>query len=194
MPLGRRPRFAVVTLTGSWNSQKGAEDHLRSTQQGHWLSRLNADRDNFRAVLAWSSQHDLARGIELAAALADPWEMHGQVQELVAWLERALATPGAMDPGTRAVGLGRYGAALLVIEQSDRAGEPLEESMVLFRELGDRLGEASALRTLDLAAWAKATSTKRSRSRKPRWRSTAKRAIGVVPLRRWLMLALIASR
>lgn len=80
--------------------------------------------------------------------------MHGQGQELVAWLERALATPGATDRRTRAVGLRRFGEGLLVIEQYDRAGEPLEESLVIFRELGDRLGEASALEALDMAAWA----------------------------------------
>jgi predicted ATPase len=133
---------------------KRAEDHLRSTDQGPWLSRLRADTDNFRAVLAWSSEQDLARGVELAATLGDPWTMHGQLQELVAWLERALATPRATDMRTRAVGLGIYGEGLLYIEQSDRAQAPLGESLILFRELGDRLGEASVLQTLDMAAWA----------------------------------------
>ncbi len=133
---------------------KRAEHHLQSTEQGPWLSRLHADRDNFRAVLTWSAEHDLARGVELTATLANPWEMHGQVQELVAWLERALATPGATDMRTRAVGLRRYGEGLLFMEQHDRAREPVEESLLIFRKLGDRLGEASALQTLDMAAWA----------------------------------------
>ncbi len=133
---------------------KRAADHLRSTEQGLWLSRLHADRDNFRAVLTWSSEQHLARGVELATTLADTWGMHGQVQELVVWLEGALAAPGATDMRTRAAGLRRYGEGLLVIEQYDRASEPLEESLVIFRELGDRLGEASALQTLGVAAWA----------------------------------------
>jgi predicted ATPase/class 3 adenylate cyclase len=133
---------------------KRAEHHLRSAEQGPWLSRLHADRDNFRAVLTWSAEHDLARGVELAATLEAPWEMHGQVQELVAWLERALATPGATDLRTRAVGLRRYAQGLLFIEQYDRVREPLEESLLIWRKLGDRLGEASTLQTLDMAAWA----------------------------------------
>jgi predicted ATPase len=131
-----------------------AADHLRSAEQRPWLSRLNADRDNLRAVLAWSLEHDLAGGVELAITLGDPWEMHGRLQELVPWFERALATPGATDMRTRAAGLKAYGEALLYIEQPDRAHEPLEESLVLFRELGDRLGEASVLQVLDMAAWA----------------------------------------
>ena len=115
---------------------------------------MRADSDNFRLVLAWSLEEDLAQGIELAVTLGDSWEMHGQHQELVDWLERALATPGATDPQTRAVGLKAYGDGLIYTEQFDRAHESLEESLVLFRELGDRLAEASVMNRLDMAAWA----------------------------------------
>ncbi len=131
-----------------------AKNPLRSADQGFWLSRLRADSDNFRVVLAWSLEEDLAQGIELAVTLGDSWEMHGQHQELVDWLERALATPGATDPRTRAVGLKAYGDGLIYAEQFDRAHESLEESLVLFRELGDRRAEASVLNRLDMAAWA----------------------------------------
>lgn len=131
-----------------------AKNPLRSVDQGFWLSRLRADSDNFRLVLAWSLEEDLAQGIELAVTLGDSWEMHGQHQELVDWLERALATPGATDRQTRAVGLKAYGDGLIYTEQFDRAHESLEESLVLFRELGDRLAEASVMNRLDMAAWA----------------------------------------
>ena len=62
--------------------------------------------------------------------------------------------PGATDRRTRAVAFEHYGDALIHIEQYARARESLEKSLVLFRELGDRLGEASALNRLDMAAWA----------------------------------------
>jgi predicted ATPase/class 3 adenylate cyclase len=133
---------------------KLAEDRLRSADQGLWLSRLRAETDNFRVVLAWLLEEDLPRGVELAVTLREPWEMHGHLEELVEWFERALATPGATDARTRAVGLGAYGDALLLLEQHDRAREPLEESLVLFRGAGDRLGEASVLNRLDMVAWA----------------------------------------
>jgi tetratricopeptide (TPR) repeat protein len=115
---------------------------------------LRAESDNFRVVLAWSLEVDVAQGIELAVTLGDSWEMHGQHQELVDWLERALATPGATDPRTRAVGLKAYGDGLIYTERFHRAHESLEESLVLFRELGDRRAEASVLNRLDMAAWA----------------------------------------
>ena len=133
---------------------KRAKDRLRSADQGLWLSRLRADSDNFRVVLAWSLEEDLAGGIELAVALGDSWEMHGEQQELVDWLERALATPGATDPHIRAVGLKAHGHGLIYTEQFDRAHESLEGSLVLFRELGNRRAEASVLNRLDMVAWA----------------------------------------
>ena len=133
---------------------KRAEDRLRSADQGLWLSRLRADTDNFRAVLAWSLEEDLARGVKLAVTLTEPWATHGQFQELVPWFERALAMPGATDPPTRAAALEAYGDGLIYIEEFDRARESLEESLVLFRELNDRLSEASVLNRLDMAVWA----------------------------------------
>jgi predicted ATPase/class 3 adenylate cyclase len=133
---------------------KRAEDRLRSADQGLWLSRLRADTDNFRAVLAWSLEEDLARGVKLAVTLSEPWAMRGQFQELVPWFERALAMPGATDPPTRAAALEAYGDGLIYIEQFDRARESLGESLVLFRELNDRLSEASVLNRLDMAVWA----------------------------------------
>ena len=62
--------------------------------------------------------------------------------------------PGATDPRTRAVGLEAYGDGLIYTEQFDRAHESLQDSLVLFRELGDRPGEASVLNRLDMVAWA----------------------------------------
>lgn len=66
----------------------------------------------------------------------------------------ALATPGATDARTRAIGLKAYGEELLHIEQYERTYEPLQESLALYQELGDRSGEASILQALDMAAWA----------------------------------------
>ena len=133
---------------------KQAEERLASFDQLVWLSRLNADTDNFRAVLAWSLEHDVGRGVDLATTLRRPWSMHGQLRELVFWSERALAAPAATDVRTRAVALVTYGDALLYTEEYERAREALQESLLLFRDIGDRKGEASALRMLDHVVWA----------------------------------------
>jgi tetratricopeptide (TPR) repeat protein len=71
--------------------------------------------------------------------------MHGQHQELISCLEVALATAGTIDMRTRAVGQRTLGDALIFIEQENRARVALDESLALFRELGDELGEASVL-------------------------------------------------
>ena len=120
-----------------------AKEHLTSAEQGRWLSRLDADTDNLRAVLAWCSEHDPAGAIELASTLYYPWREHGQLRELSLWLERALATSATLNAPTRAAGLKTLGAALNFVDQYDRAREPLEQSLVLFKELGDAAGEAS---------------------------------------------------
>ena len=128
----------------------GADVHLRSAEQGRWLVRLDADTDNFRAVLAWCSEHDPAGAIDLATTLYASWRMHGQHEELIPWLERALATPTTIDARTRAEGLTTLGDALNFREHYDKARKPLEQSLTLFRELGDASGEASVLTSLGM--------------------------------------------
>jgi non-specific serine/threonine protein kinase len=122
--------------------------HLRSAGQGQWFSRLDADTDNLRAALAWCSEQDPARVIELATTLYFPWRMHGRHGELIPWLEGVLAKPATTDARSRAIGLMMLGEALTKIGQTDNARWPLEESLALFRELNDELGKASALTSL----------------------------------------------
>jgi predicted ATPase/class 3 adenylate cyclase len=131
-----------------------AELNLRSADQGVWLVRLHAETDNFRAVLAWSLEQDVSRGLDLVTTLRNPWDMHGHLRELVVWSERALATPAATDVRTRARALEAYGDALLYTEQYEPAQAALEESLALFRDLGDRGAEASVLLALDHVVWA----------------------------------------
>jgi predicted ATPase/DNA-binding SARP family transcriptional activator len=134
---------------------KQADEHLESAEQGIWLARLDGETDNLRAVLAWSLEHDIASGVQLVVTLRRPWFMHGRLQELAVFLERALATSGATDKRTRAAGLEVLGEVLHFTDQRDTARQPLEESLALFRELGDELGEASVLMTLGSSSWAR---------------------------------------
>jgi non-specific serine/threonine protein kinase len=137
-----------------------AHEHLRSAEQGVWLARLDADTGNFRVVLAWCSEHDPAGAIELATTLVEPWRMHGKLRELSSWLEGALATPAAVDVRTRSRGLRILVEVLWFNNQSDRLPEPLEESLALCRELGDKSGEAHALLFLGATFWARGSVSK----------------------------------
>jgi tetratricopeptide (TPR) repeat protein len=113
--------------------------------------RLEADTDNLRSALAWCSQRDPHGALELSRNLYRPWKMHGRLQELISWLEEVLATPAAVNAHTRASGLGTLGDALIFTDRYDEAGEPLQESLALFRELGDESGEASVLTLLGMS-------------------------------------------
>ena len=133
----------------------GPEEHFRSPEQAAWLARVYADTDNFRDALAWSFESDLARGLALATALYRPWLMHGHVEELISWFERARAELHTVDKGTQAAALRAFGEALSYDNQHDHARQVLQESLILFREIGDRLGEAFALNVLGMVCWAR---------------------------------------
>jgi predicted ATPase/DNA-binding SARP family transcriptional activator len=127
---------------------RDADQHVRSAGQVKWFSRLDADTDNLRATLAWCSEQHPASVIELATTLYIPWLLRGRHGELIPWLEGALAKPETIDARSRAIGLRTLGEALDWIGQADKARGPLEESLALFRQLNDELGEASALTVL----------------------------------------------
>jgi tetratricopeptide (TPR) repeat protein len=130
------------------------EDHFRSPEQAAWLGRLYADTDNLRVALAWSFESDVARGLELATVLYRPWLMHGHVEELVPWFERAPAEVDVVDKRTRAAALRAFGETLNCINRYQRARQVLQESLILFGEIDDRPGEASALNVLGMVSWA----------------------------------------
>jgi tetratricopeptide (TPR) repeat protein len=121
---------------------------LRSIEQQQWLERVRADTDNFRAVLAWTLNEDIAEGVELARTLRRPWHMRGQLPELNRWYELALASSDALDQKSRARGLESYGQALIHCERYESAERALEESLAIFRGLHDDTGVASALNYL----------------------------------------------
>jgi predicted ATPase/class 3 adenylate cyclase len=129
---------------------KRPDERFESPEEGRWLVRLQADIDNLRAALAWCSEHDPEGAIALVSTLFGLWMMHGQLQELIPRLERVLRTTATVDTRTRAAGLRMLGSALSFTEQYDKAREPLEESLALFRQLGDELGEVGALTMLGM--------------------------------------------
>lgn len=74
---------------------------------------LDAERANLRAALNWLHEHgDEPHLLRLAGALSWYWYIHGPLDEGRVWMERALATDAAQQPGpARAKAL--IGAALL---------------------------------------------------------------------------------
>ncbi|HVE91551.1 MAG TPA: adenylate/guanylate cyclase domain-containing protein [Actinomycetota bacterium] len=76
-----------------------ADAHLREREQIVWLQRLEADHDNFRAVLERTLMDgaDPALGVSLAGRLSRFWRVHSHFREGRMWLARSVA---ASAPGS----------------------------------------------------------------------------------------------
>jgi predicted ATPase/DNA-binding SARP family transcriptional activator len=157
-----------------------AEAALHGPEQVVWLHRLEADHDNLRAVLDWSSNtQDMEAALRLAAALAHFWRLRGHYQEGRARLMGLLAQIGdphgipdspqspssgsslsdsgsrfgdrsARFEATRARVLAAAGAFDLAAWECDRSQDCFAASLAIARRLGDREQEVNALLGLGL--------------------------------------------
>jgi predicted ATPase/DNA-binding CsgD family transcriptional regulator len=130
------------------------EPKVNSKDRSLWLERLEVEHDNFRAALVWSSEEEAEgeTGLRLAGALSWFWFHREYWSEWRRWLDAALATQESTGrPRVAAVrAKALSGAGFLNWMQGDQlaARSQLEESVALWRELGDKQGLAQALRFL----------------------------------------------
>ena len=132
-----------------------AESQYAGSEQIVWLQRLEREHENLRAVLQWlleqgEAGHGMTMALRLGAALRNFWVIRGPYREGRVFLERALAVREGVAKAVQAKAL--FAASNLALLQSDyQAAEAQgQESLTLFRELGDRPGAAYALYLL---AW-----------------------------------------
>jgi predicted ATPase/DNA-binding SARP family transcriptional activator/DNA-binding CsgD family transcriptional regulator len=124
---------------------KGAESRL-------WLERLELEHDNLRAALRWAADTgERQTELRLVGALRWFWVRRDHMSEGRRWLEDALERAG---PSGRAAARAKAlcGAGFLAFSQIDHptARARLEESVEIYREIGDRHGLAYALSFLSL--------------------------------------------
>jgi tetratricopeptide (TPR) repeat protein len=126
---------------------EGSEPHLRGPDQARWYERLERDHDNFREALLWASDHDRESEIRLAGSLWEYWWTRGHYTEARQRLTTALLNSGE---GTIHRAKALHGLGHLMTLQGDygEAQALLEESLSLFRELGERRRTAPLLRLL----------------------------------------------
>ncbi len=137
---------------------EAAETEQNGVQWPRWLERLEAEHVNLRTALLWSLESGaIDIGLHLAAALSGFWSMRGYLSEGRRWLNAVLARVGASEPGSprplalnQAVAKALVGAGHLAWLQGDYvvARRQLEESVDLWRGLGDTHGLAFALHIL----------------------------------------------
>jgi predicted ATPase len=118
-------------------SAEEAEPGLWGPQQREWLERLDAERDNIRAALAWAVEAGEAEvGLRIGSALWRYWQMRSHEQEARERLEELLAL-GSGSPSTRAKAQTMVGNLSLVLGDPESARRELEESLRVHRRQGD---------------------------------------------------------
>jgi len=132
-----------------------AEASLESSEQVRWMDRMRQEHDNLRAALEWSKTAEGAGELclKLAGALGYFWEMCGYFSEGRERLSAILSMQIAQGRTTaRAKLLAR--AAELSYRQSDYPATHVlaQESLEIYREMGDMQGVASMLIKLGNAA------------------------------------------
>ena len=148
-----RPRRRIgSTPSTSWRSPRrpGPPSGLSSGRR--WLEKLQTERDNLRAALAWGAEASGDQDLmpRIAGALWWSWYLGGHFTEGRHWLERALDT--VTHAPVRLTVL--YGASALAFYQDDypRARTHALEVVALGRAQGDQRAVAWALARLGYIA------------------------------------------
>jgi predicted ATPase/DNA-binding CsgD family transcriptional regulator len=132
-----------------------AEGELTGPDQAQWLVRLEAEHDNLRAALSWTlaESGEEESGLRMAAALWPFWLARGYLSEGRGWLESAVSRGGSAPARARAKALNGAGWLAAFQGEYGAAKALIEESLALYRELGDKEGIASSLVNLGSVAW-----------------------------------------
>jgi predicted ATPase/DNA-binding NarL/FixJ family response regulator len=135
-----------------------AEPALKGPQPRRWLERLQREHDNLREALCFFiAQGEMHNGTEMALrmgkALERFWIIGGHVKEGRDLLERAVKSGQKVPAPIR-------GHALCILATLTRyqgdfqaAATACEESLSIFRDLGDPAGIAGSLYRLGYVAW-----------------------------------------
>jgi non-specific serine/threonine protein kinase len=127
-------------------AEEGAR-HLYSAAEVPWLGYLELEHDNLRAALRWCFDgRNAEAGLRLAGALWMFWYIRGYLSEGRAHVAALATLPEATAVGVpRATAL--LGAGQLARTQGDYAAARtlLQESLALYRTLGDAWGTAAVL-------------------------------------------------
>jgi predicted ATPase/class 3 adenylate cyclase len=132
-----------------------ARQALIGPEQGAWLERLDYERENVLAALAWMRGRPDAgeAALQLVSATRNYWINRGLLELGLGAMEEALAHPGARSRGAwRMRTLFHAGQMLCVMGRYTEARTRLEESLAIARERGEPLAISWVLQPLGMAA------------------------------------------
>jgi predicted ATPase/transcriptional regulator with XRE-family HTH domain len=133
------------------------ESEYVSPRQVALLTRWDREHNNLRAALGWARARDeVELGLRLAGGLSDFWVARGYLREGREWLTSLLAQEcqdgrHRVEPAVRARAL--FGAGYLAWNtgEAECAVPLLEESILLYQQIGESKGEIRALISLGVA-------------------------------------------
>lgn len=131
-----------------------AEPELNGDDQSAWLRRLEEEQDNIRTALRWAPEYAPELGLRLAGALWLFLEIRGYLSETRHLLAELLSHPNTLAR-TRERAKALHTAGNLADTQGDYevALAYYNESLKIYRELGDRRGAARPLNGLGLVSF-----------------------------------------
>lgn len=130
------------------------EAKLMGTEQSAAIKSLESELDNLRTSLNWAIEAGYSEfALRLCNALSQFWLTRGYFSEGRGYLERALGLNSSSEPALRGKSL--KSLTMLTLSQGDYflARKLAEESLDLFKELGEHSGQAHSLRTLGVVAY-----------------------------------------
>jgi predicted ATPase/DNA-binding SARP family transcriptional activator len=141
-------RFAALAQEASaalWESVQGPNRAV-------WLDRLEADYANLRAALAWADQSDPELALRIVVGLMEFWLVRCHFEEGLSLTERAVAAAPDAEWVLRARALHSAAYLALGCGDAERCLADGEESLALYRSLGDREGVGRTVHLLGQAA------------------------------------------
>jgi predicted ATPase/class 3 adenylate cyclase len=138
------------------------EAELVGPQQREWYARTNDELNNLRTALEHAFRIDVEAGLYISGRLEHFWRNFDS-REGTRWLSEFLQKPESKSyPHARAKALYTQGRILYNFERFNEAQVTTEESLALFRMVGDQYGEVDSLVSLGWIFGAIADSAKRS--------------------------------
>jgi predicted ATPase/DNA-binding SARP family transcriptional activator len=114
-------------------------DEVKSGTEGaeptKWMTRVEQDIDNLRAVLKWLSLHAPEDGLCMILNLYWLWQSRSYLHEGRDWLAVMLAHSVAISPSIRAEAYDRAGFLAVVMNQIEEAQALFSQSLALYRQL-----------------------------------------------------------
>lgn len=139
-------RFAALAMK--------AREELNGPKQPAWTLRLEQERENLRAALAWGldAPEGLEPGAEIACTLAQVWQLRGEFAEGLMWHRRYLAIGQALSPRVQADLHESTGFLAIHAGLSDEATSHWSEAAAIFAEMDDPAAVGRQLHFLAHAA------------------------------------------